>query len=72
MPDDVFDRVLGILAPSDVFIPGALEGQVTPELVDALARTPGSHHAPAATRRAPALGRGAAVAGGAVGGKCRD
>jgi hypothetical protein len=39
VPDDAFDRVAGILAPSDVFIPGALDGQVTADLVEALART---------------------------------
>ncbi len=39
VPDDVFDQAGGILAPSDVLIPGALNGQVTAELVEALART---------------------------------
>ncbi len=39
LPDDAFDRAAGILAPSDVLIPGALDGQVTAELVEALART---------------------------------
>lgn len=40
VPEGAFGQVAAILAPSDVLVPGALEGQVSAELVDALSRTP--------------------------------
>lgn len=39
MPEDAFEQVAAVLAPSDALIPGALDGQVTPGLVQSLART---------------------------------
>ncbi|MGE5602892.1 MAG: DUF5671 domain-containing protein [Nitrososphaerales archaeon] len=39
VPEGAFGQVAAILAPSDVLIPGALDGQVPAELVDTLART---------------------------------
>jgi hypothetical protein len=39
VPEGVFEQVAAILAPSDALIPGALDGQVTAELIDVLART---------------------------------
>lgn len=40
MPGDALSRAAGILAPSDVMLPGALEGEVTLELIEALAASP--------------------------------
>jgi hypothetical protein len=39
IPEDAFEQVAGILAPSDVLIAGGLDGQVTAELTGALARS---------------------------------
>jgi hypothetical protein len=39
VPEGAFEQVAAVIAPSDVLIPGALDGQVTAEFVDALART---------------------------------
>jgi hypothetical protein len=40
VPGDALSLVAGILAPSDVMIPGALDGEVTMRLVEALSTSP--------------------------------
>lgn len=40
IPGDALARAAGVLAPSDVMLPGALEGEVTLELIEALSASP--------------------------------